>query len=170
MLQLFSMAYEEKTLRGDYRLAMLACSDCHGAAYPRTVSKWCNCSLEEASVIISDLHHLGWLEFGENPESGRVEYFNPQMVAVFVAELWPNGKREKGEKQWHASAAQRREIYDRDGHKCHYCGSQENLSLDHIIPRSKGGSDKSDNLLTCCKSCNSSKGVKSYEEFVEGLS
>lgn len=40
---------------------------------------------------------------------------------------------------------------------CSYCGSLDSLSLDHIISRKNGGSDSGDNLVLCCKSCNSSK-------------
>jgi hypothetical protein len=40
---------------------------------------------------------------------------------------------------------------------CYYCGSYKNLSVDHLIPRIKGGADESDNLIWACKSCNSSK-------------
>jgi len=40
---------------------------------------------------------------------------------------------------------------------CVYCGSTENLATDHIIPIDKGGTQDSKNLVTACKSCNSSK-------------
>ena len=40
---------------------------------------------------------------------------------------------------------------------CYYCGSTLNLSVDHLIPRIKGGADESDNLIWACRSCNSSK-------------
>jgi Pyruvate/2-oxoacid:ferredoxin oxidoreductase delta subunit len=43
---------------------------------------------------------------------------------------------------------------------CIYCGSTENLSLDHIIPLSKGGPDIISNQVYACRSCNSSKGSK----------
>jgi hypothetical protein len=43
---------------------------------------------------------------------------------------------------------------------CIYCGSTENLSLDHIIPLSKGGPDIISNQVFACRSCNSSKGNK----------
>jgi len=46
----------------------------------------------------------------------------------------------------------------KSGRKCAYCGSASSLSLDHLVPRSLGGSDSADNLVYACRSCNSSKG------------
>lgn len=43
---------------------------------------------------------------------------------------------------------------------CQNCRSKENLTIDHIIPVSKGGSDNLNNLTILCKSCNSKKGAK----------
>ncbi len=40
---------------------------------------------------------------------------------------------------------------------CYYCGSYKNLSVDHLIPKIKGGADDSDNLIWACRPCNSSK-------------
>lgn len=54
-------------------------------------------------------------------------------------------------------------IVERDGYTCMYCGSTfeaEWFTLDHVIPREKGGSNKSSNLVCSCQSCNSSKGTK----------
>lgn len=41
--------------------------------------------------------------------------------------------------------------------RCAYCGSEEDITLDHVIPRTKGGSDHADNIVACCKSCNADK-------------
>lgn len=54
----------------------------------------------------------------------------------------------------------RQAIFHRDDFKCVLCGSDENLTVDHIIPISKGGTETLDNLRTLCKSCNSKKGAK----------
>ena len=51
-------------------------------------------------------------------------------------------------------------IFDRDGKICKHCGTDDKLTLDHIIPVSKGGEDKFDNLQVLCRSCNSIKGDK----------
>ena len=47
-----------------------------------------------------------------------------------------------------------------NGARCVYCGATENLSVDHIFARIKGGADNVENLVCSCKSCNSSKGKK----------
>lgn len=43
-------------------------------------------------------------------------------------------------------------------HKCAYCESEENITLDHILPQCKGGLDIKTNVVACCHSCNQSKG------------
>lgn len=58
----------------------------------------------------------------------------------------------------------RRMIHERDNHHCAYCGSSSNLSIDHVIPRSRGGKDTWDNMVTACFSCNSKKGSRTPEE------
>jgi hypothetical protein len=49
--------------------------------------------------------------------------------------------------------------------KCAYCGSTENLTLDHITPRSKGGSERITNVLCACHSCNQSKGHQKWYDW-----
>jgi 5-methylcytosine-specific restriction endonuclease McrA len=55
-------------------------------------------------------------------------------------------------------------IYKRDGHKCQYCGSTRELTIDHIIPRSRGGEDTWENLVVACMPCNMRKGNKLLED------
>lgn len=49
---------------------------------------------------------------------------------------------------------------------CAYCGSHDNLSVDHVISRKRGGSDSGDNLIWSCRSCNSSKGARDLLEWM----
>jgi hypothetical protein len=61
----------------------------------------------------------------------------------------------------------RRNIFLRDNYTCVYCQKQlntEELSVDHILPKSRGGKDTWENLATACKSCNCLKGDKTPEE------
>ena len=51
--------------------------------------------------------------------------------------------------------------------KCIYCGGSRNLSVDHLIPRSRGGPESGDNAVTACKTCNSSRGNKGIYEWFE---
>lgn len=57
-------------------------------------------------------------------------------------------------------------IYARDNNSCVYCNSISNLSLDHIIPQSRGGSNDERNLVTSCISCNSSRHNMNIETFI----
>ena len=59
----------------------------------------------------------------------------------------------------------RREVFARDGYACQYCGRQSNdLTLDHVVPRHRGGTHTWDNLVTACKACNHRKGGKFLDE------
>ncbi|MEM6297422.1 MAG: HNH endonuclease [Bacteroidota bacterium] len=58
----------------------------------------------------------------------------------------------------------RQNIFKRDGYQCVYCGSKNNLTLDHVVPRSKGGKTSWTNLVTACQDCNSKKGDLTVEE------
>lgn len=43
--------------------------------------------------------------------------------------------------------------------RCSYCGNDQHLSIDHLIPRYRGGKDTGDNMVWACRSCNSAKGA-----------
>ena len=58
----------------------------------------------------------------------------------------------------------RTRIYKRDNHECAYCGSKKQLTLDHIIPKSRGGGNDWNNLVTCCFKCNLKKANKTPDE------
>ncbi len=60
-------------------------------------------------------------------------------------------------------------IYLRDGAACVYCGASietgATLTLDHVTPHSKGGTNDATNLITCCHRCNSARGNRSVAAF-----
>ena len=58
----------------------------------------------------------------------------------------------------------RQNIFKRDRFSCQYCGTGRDLTLDHVIPRSRNGKSTWNNLVTACKNCNSRKGDYLPEE------
>ncbi len=61
----------------------------------------------------------------------------------------------------------RRNVMLRDGYTCQYCGRKFNpsdLTIDHVIPRARGGRTSWDNVVTCCRRCNARKGDRTPEE------
>jgi 5-methylcytosine-specific restriction endonuclease McrA len=61
----------------------------------------------------------------------------------------------------------RHTVFARDEHRCQYCGhrfSSSELSLDHVIPRSRGGNTTWENVVCCCVGCNIRKGGRTPAE------
>ena len=63
----------------------------------------------------------------------------------------------------------RNAIYGRDGFRCVYCGlefPEDELTLDHVEPRVRGGDRSEGNLVTACRGCNTLKGQKRLSVFL----
>ena len=61
----------------------------------------------------------------------------------------------------------RKTVFFRDDYRCQYCGGEfqkYQLTLDHVIPKSRGGPKSWENLVTCCVPCNQKKGDKTPSE------
>lgn len=58
----------------------------------------------------------------------------------------------------------RKNVFKRDDSRCQYCGATDNLTLDHVIPKSKGGKSTWDNLVTACMKCNNKKDNKTLSD------
>jgi 5-methylcytosine-specific restriction endonuclease McrA len=91
----------------------------------------------------------------ENPiVAGYKTYIRPLVIRLlkyinhFTRTLRPNRNR----------------IYKRDGNECVYCGSSKNLTLDHVIPKSRGGTNDWTNLVTSCFKCNLKKADRTPDE------
>ncbi len=57
----------------------------------------------------------------------------------------------------------RRAVFGRDGHRCQYCGGPAE-SIDHVLPKSKGGDHTWENVVACCRSCNLRKADRTPRE------
>jgi 5-methylcytosine-specific restriction endonuclease McrA len=80
----------------------------------------------------------------ENPEISGVEYQRGELQGYEVREY----------------------LLEKWGRKCAYCGAENvPLEIEHITPKSRGGSDRVSNLTLACRSCNEAKGKKTAEEF-----
>ena len=67
----------------------------------------------------------------------------------------------------------REDVFARDGHRCVYCGEvfpAEELTVDHVQPRVKGGDRSGGNLVTACGGCNVLKGHRRLADFLAGNS
>lgn len=67
----------------------------------------------------------------------------------------------------HSLRFNRRNLFARDGHSCQYCGDAKplsQLSVDHVVPRSRGGPTSWENTVCCCRACNTTKGSRTPKE------
>ena len=63
----------------------------------------------------------------------------------------------------------RQRIFERDAYRCVYCGQQfpsEELTVDHVEPRVRGGDRSDGNLVTACTACNTLKGHRRLSDFL----
>jgi 5-methylcytosine-specific restriction endonuclease McrA len=58
----------------------------------------------------------------------------------------------------------RKNVMRRDRGRCQYCGSRDRLTIDHVLPKSRGGKDTWENLVAACVPCNNRKGDRTPEE------
>jgi 5-methylcytosine-specific restriction endonuclease McrA len=100
--------------------------------------------LAPVNTIVQELVRFD-TQLMENPEISGVEYQNGTLVGCEVREY----------------------LLAKCGHKCAYCDAENvPLNIDHVHPRSRGGSDRVSNLAPACVTCNESKGDRLVEEFL----
>ena len=99
-----------------------------------------------ASVLEQDLHHPVRTLMGE--------YERPTVIVLKRYVRIPHGR---------SVPVSRRGVLRRDGHRCAYCQSSAS-TIDHVIPRSRGGDDSWENLVACCLKCNNIKGDRTPQE------
>jgi len=111
--------------------------------------------------------------FAAMPEEDRVDLleWEKQFLDGQIAETsdWPGWEKLIGQKPileaiYHQAKKKpippeiRWQVWERDNFTCQHCGVRRHLSVDHIVPESRGGTLALDNLQTLCKPCNSRKG------------
>lgn len=88
---------------------------------------------------------------------------HPDQVRIY------DGRRRAAERKAPATltAAEWLAVLTTHGRFCDYCGSTDNLELDHVVPLSRGGHHVKENVTPACRSCNRSKGAMTADEFRE---
>lgn len=103
-----------------------------------------------------------WLKDYVSVEDYSISMFEEKRLRRSSANVTQSrpAHRMKTSKPWKVA------IIERDGMKCVCCGSRRNLTVDHIHPKSKGGTDDPENLQSMCETCNGKKGdrIISLEE------
>jgi len=89
-----------------------------------------------------------------------VEYSDGFFPAVIVLKTYVK-------KKFTSYSCNRKNVVWRDKYKCQYCGNKFcfiDLTMDHIVPKSRGGDKTWTNIVACCKRCNNRKGDRTPEE------
>jgi 5-methylcytosine-specific restriction endonuclease McrA len=108
------------------------------------------CSTRRALVLLLK-GRAESIEFGTIVlHSERASYPTPVVIRLYQ---YANVPRPDGR------SLSRRAILARDGFRCQYCGSTRHLTIDHVVPRSRGGRSSWDNVVTSCAACNVRKGA-----------
>jgi len=89
------------------------------------------------------------------------EFDWPRIIFLTRYHYVPWEARMKGDVSGFAT---RRDILDRDRRNCAFCG-RRGETVDHVVPRSRGGRDTWENLVACCTKCNNDKGDRTPEEW-----
>jgi len=125
-------------------------------------------AVEDSGVMSYDFD--GWKEMSqlkrsldlprEHEEWIRAVNFDIEVPRIIRLLKYDRGPR-------NAVKYNRRNIFLRDEHRCQYCGrrfASQRLSLDHVMPRSRGGPDTWENVVCACLTCNTHKGGRTPSE------
>lgn len=108
------------------------------------------CSLRRALILLIKEKAEILESAGIKIHSERLTLPMPAVIRLVSHVRVPPGLRRR---------VSRRAVLARDGFRCQYCGSTRQLTLDHVIPVSRGGTSTWDNVVTSCSTCNVKKGA-----------
>jgi 5-methylcytosine-specific restriction endonuclease McrA len=114
------------------------------------------CSVRRAHVLVWKGKAEVLESHGEPLRTSTSTFTRPHVIRLVTYVRVPRGATKR---------ISRRVLFARDGWKCVYCGSEgHRLTLDHVIPRSRGGTSVWENVVTSCAPCNHRKGDRLLEE------
>jgi 5-methylcytosine-specific restriction endonuclease McrA len=108
------------------------------------------CTVRRATVLLLKeraemIEHGTWSLHSENMTLPR-----PMVIRLVTYVRIP--------RDTHRRKITRRAVFARDDWTCQYCGARSNLTVDHVVPRSKGGPSSWENIVASCAPCNRRKG------------
>jgi 5-methylcytosine-specific restriction endonuclease McrA len=108
------------------------------------------CTVRRAAVLLLKekaeiIEHSEW-----ELHSASVTIPRPMVIRLVRYVLVP--------RDTHRRKITRRAVFARDDWTCQYCGSRSNLTVDHVVPRSRGGASSWENIVASCAPCNRRKG------------
>lgn len=149
------------------RCPLIQCTVCDTTIAPASPTRTC-CS--DTCIRTKELHDAGrmpqreWATVPRQCATCGCTYTSP-----YVGQSSCNTCRRAKQRSHWINDRRRIALYKRDKYKCHICGDKTDAkahyldatypTLDHLVPRSKGGSDEDYNLSTCCRGCNSLRGA-----------
>ena len=114
------------------------------------------CSVRRAHVLVGKGRAEVLERHAEPLRSATAVHVRPHVIRLLSYVRVPQAVKRR---------ISRRALFARDGWRCVYCGTASGrLTLDHVVPRSRGGTSVWENVVTACAPCNLSKGDRLPEE------
>lgn len=163
----FSYAYSEAGIAdATEKLCFMAIGDCtdeegYSQVTPSFIAAVACCPVEEVPVHLASLQSQGHIQVVAGNFQDCLLIRVEEIARRYEVE--PRVKATVKPVPWRIRQA----VYARDGYECAYCGKETDdvsRSLDHIMPQSRGGEHTLENLVVCCRRCNSAKRDRTPEE------
>lgn len=113
---------------------------------------------------------MGFIRMRGKTDNGRSWYqeIDPELAAILVREQAAVVVNRHTIRRKYSNKAFRRLILTRDSYTCYFCGKYGD-TLDHLLPRTKGGHTTPINCVCACNECNQSKADRDADEFMRAL-
>lgn len=113
------------------------------------------CSLQRAVVLVLKNKAEVLERAARQLRSATTQHAYPLVIRLITYVRVPRNEKRR---------ISRRAVFARDGWTCQYCGASHHLTVDHVIPRSRGGDSSWGNVVTSCAPCNIRKADRLPEE------
>jgi 5-methylcytosine-specific restriction endonuclease McrA len=162
------LSYKCRECGASYNRNRYSTNDSSRAAAKARARRWSTANRERRREIVrrSDEKHLQRKRLSGRAYNRRARTERPEIVRL-IGRIAANARRSRCLNAGPMpSASIISTILSMARCRCIYCGAAASLTLDHVRPLSGGGTNRWDNFIPCCKSCNSSKATKEAAEWI----